>query len=281
MMSVVEARVRTMADASVTRAKRVQHGKLSVVIPALNEEKFLPQLLASLAAQTQRDFEVIVVDGSSKDKTVARAQAFRSRLPSLKVIVSRKAGLPLQRNLGARAARGEWLVFIDADSILLPYFIERLQVFIHEHRPKLFTSWFRPDSEVSGDALFVLIANLFVEGSIVIHRPIAPGPLAVVRREVFDLVGGYDESLHFGEDYDFTRRIAARGISLHILRETLYVYSLRRVRKEGRLRFMRLYARAALLVLLTKRNLRRVPSYVMGGHLYAPETKHAHRPTIR
>jgi glycosyltransferase involved in cell wall biosynthesis len=267
-----------MANAGLARHAGRQSGKLSVIIPALNEEKFLPQLLASLAAQTKRDFEVIVVDGSSKDRTVSRARSFRSKLPKLQVIVSTRASLPLQRNMGARAASGEWLAFIDADSILLPYFIERLQSFIREHHPKLFTSWFRPDSEVSGDALFILIANLFVEGSIVMHRPIAPGPLAVVRREVFDLVDGYDETLHFGEDYDFTRRIAARGIGLQILRETLYIYSLRRVRKEGRLRFMRLYARAALLVLLTKKNLRRVPSYVMGGHLYAPEHKRAKHP---
>jgi hypothetical protein len=64
------------------------------------------------------------------------------------------------------------------------------------------------------------------------------------------------------------RKITERGIALQILRETLYEFSLRRVRREGKLRFMGLYATAALRVLLTKRNLERVPSYVMGGHLY-------------
>jgi glycosyltransferase involved in cell wall biosynthesis len=266
-----------MVNALTTHKPQGDSVKLSIVIPALNEEKFLPHLLDSLVSQNDRDFEVIVVDGSSKDRTVPLARSFSSRLPKLRVLVSKKASLPLQRNLGARAARGAWLVFVDADSVLLPYFVDRLQHFIREHRPRLFTSWFRPDSDVSGDALFILIANLFVEGSVIMHRPIAPGPLTAVRREVFELVGGYDEALGFGEDYDLTRRIAARGIGLQILRETLYIYSLRRVRKQGRLRFMRLYARAALMVLLTRKNLRKVPSYVMGGHVYSPDQKHTRR----
>jgi glycosyltransferase involved in cell wall biosynthesis len=247
--------------------------KFSIIIPALNEEKYLPALLASLTKQTRKDFEVIVVDGSSKDRTVELARSFGSQLPGLQVCVSEKAGLPLQRNLGAKAATGEWLVFVDADSTLLPYFVERLECFIEEHDPKLFTAWFRPDSEVSGDALFTLISNLFVECSIVFHRPIAPGPLAAVRREVFDLVGGYNETLTFGEDYDFTHRVAAQGIALQILRETIHVFSLRRVRKEGKLRFMWLYAKASLLVLFTRRNLNNVPSYVMGGHFYETDQK--------
>ncbi len=242
--------------------------KLSLVIPALNEENFLPRLLSSLTKQTKQDFEVVVVDGSSKDRTVEAARSFYPKLPALKVVVSEKAGLPLQRNLGAKATNGEWLVFIDADSVLLPYFVERMEWFIEKRQPVLFTSWFRPDSETSGDALFTLLANSFVEGSIHFHRPIAPGPLTAVRRDTFEMVGGYNEALTFGEDYDLTRRISERGITLQILRETLYEYSLRRVRREGKLRFMGLYAMASLRVLLTKKNLEHVPSYIMGGHLY-------------
>ena len=102
----------------------------SVVIPALNEEKFLPNLLASLASQTDRNFEVIVVDGASKDKTVAVAERYKNKLPSLQVIVGAKARLPLQRNIGANAAHGEWYVFVDADTVLLPYCLARLYAYI-------------------------------------------------------------------------------------------------------------------------------------------------------
>jgi glycosyltransferase involved in cell wall biosynthesis len=242
---------------------------LSIVIPALNEEKYLPRLLESLAHQTRKDFEVVVVDGSSRDRTVELAQSFRPRLPELQVIVSERGNVSRQRNIGARAAKAEWLAFLDADNTVLPYFVERLEHFIERQQPSLFTSWFRPDSEDSQDALFTLVANTFVEGSIFFRRPIAPGPLTVVRRPVFDAVHGFDETITFGEDYDLTRRITAHGIKMQILRETLYIFSLRRVRKDGKFRFIRLYAKGSVLALIAKRSLRRAPAYVTGGHYYS------------
>ena len=242
--------------------------RISVVIPALNEEKYLPRLLQSLAEQTCRDFDVAVVDGSSRDRTVEVAQSFGGKVPGLNVIVSPKASVPLQRNLGARASRGDWLVFLDSDTQVQPYFIERIRAFIQTAQPKHFTSWFRPDSDGASDAVFTLIANMFIEGSIVVGRPMAPGPLTAVRRDVFELVNGYDESKTFGEDYDLTERLAARGVQLSMLRETLYVLSLRRVRKDGKLRTVGFYGYAGLKVLVTRRNLVNVPSYVMGGHVY-------------
>lgn len=240
----------------------------SVVIPTLNEEKFLPKLLSSLCEQTYTDFEVIVVDGASVDKTVVLARTFTSKLPALQVIESKIAGLPLQRNLGVKAARGSYFVLIDADSILMPYALSRMAWFIKTNAPELFTSWFSPDSSVSGDTLFTLIGNMFIEGAIATKRPVAPGPLTVVSRSAFEQVDGYDESLAFGEDFDFTMRICATGVTLQMLRETLYIISLRRVRRDGKLKFVQLYARASLFVLLTKRTLRRVPEYIMGGHVY-------------
>ena len=158
-------------------------------------------------------------------------------------------------------------MFLDADSQVQPYFMERLARFIQETRPRLFTSWFRPDSEGGTDALFALLANMFVEGSIVVHRSIAPGPLTVVRRDIFELVDGYDEALAFGEDYDLTDRLTAHGIPLEILRETLYALSLRRVRKDGRLRTVGFYLFTGMQVLLTRRNVVKLP-YVMGGQNY-------------
>lgn len=244
--------------------------RFSVIIPTLNEEKFLPNLLQSLVEQTYKDFEVIVVDGKSKDRTVIVAESFKKKL-SIRVIVCDRASLPMQRNRGARLGRGEWLVFVDADSVLLPYCFSRVTAFItntDEKPPSFFTTWFRPDSELSGDAMVTLFANLMIEVSIITHRPLAPGPLSLVHRDIFTRAGGYDEGLSFGEDQDLSRRINELGISLRILRETLFVLSLRRVRKEGKLKTIQTYALGALSVLLTKRAPKSVPGYIMGGHFY-------------
>jgi glycosyltransferase involved in cell wall biosynthesis len=245
----------------------------SVIIPTLNEEQFLPKLLESLVKQSKKNFEVIVVDGSSKDRTVSLAKAMIKRLPMLTVVVSDKANLSLQRNLGAKKSRGEWLVFVDADSILLPYFFDRIQQFIQDYTPDVFTTWFRPDSETHGDVIITLVCNLFLEAGLMLHRPMAPGSLTIVRRSVFDAVGGYNQTVRWGEDYDFSKRVADRGFQLKILRETLSVWSLRRMRKQGKIATLSTYAKASILVLLTKKTFKHVPGYVMGGDVYNEKKK--------
>lgn len=240
----------------------------SVIVPTLNEEQFLPKLLESLVQQTKKNFEVIIVDGSSKDTTMVKAGLFVNTLPTMSFVNCEKVNPSLQRNLGAKRAKGEWLIFIDADVVLLPHFFDRICEYIRAKSPTFFTTWFRPDSEEAGDAAFTLLANLFVEAGILLNRQIAPGPMTAVTRVAFDMIGGYDTSLTFGEDYDLTRRLIARGFPFTILRETLYEFSLRRVRREGKLKLVTTYARASLQALLTRRTPKHVRNYIMGGQLY-------------
>lgn len=240
----------------------------SVIIPTLNEEAYLPRLLASLIAQTQKDFEVVVVDGSSEDKTVEVAKSFSKKIPRLTIVESKRASLPLQRNLGGRKAVGQWFVFVDADSVLLPTFFDRVEQFIEKERPRLFTTWSRPDSEGASDALLALIANMLIEGAIVFHRALSPGPLTIVHRDEFEKIGGYNESLSFGEDYNFGQRLVATGVEMKVLREALYVWSLRRFRKEGKLKMLQLYTTLVLRTFITKKPPKEVRSYMMGGYLY-------------
>ncbi len=242
--------------------------RYSIIIPTLNEEKFLPNLLDSLARQTKKDFEVIVVDGSSRDKTVAVATSFSRKLPKLQVVVSKVASLPLQRNLGATCARGQWFVFIDADSIVFPHFIERITRYIGEENPSFFTTWFRPDSETPGDANIALLGNLMLEVGVSLHKPLPTGPLTVVTRQAFTEAKGYNESHAFNEDVDFSLRILKAGFRQHIIPETLYVWSLRRLRKHGTAKVLQQFILAAFPVLLFNRPMKHMPGYVMGGQLY-------------
>ncbi|MDP1722220.1 MAG: glycosyltransferase [Candidatus Gottesmanbacteria bacterium] len=240
----------------------------SVIIPALNEEKFLPHLLESLAGQSQKNFEVIVVDGKSKDKTVAVAKSFEKKLPSLRVLVGEKASLPYQRNLGAKHAHGSWYIFVDADTVALPYLIQRCIDHIHTMKAPFFTSWFRADSEEIKDAILILLNNIVIEGYILVKRPWSPGPFVVVRKDIFDRVGGYDEQKAFGEDHDFSTRLYKKHVPLSVLREVLCVYSLRRYRKQGMLGAMGAYIYSAISVLLTNKSPDGVPGFIMGGQLY-------------
>lgn len=240
----------------------------SVIIPTLNEEKFLPKLLDSLVTQTNKDFEVIVVDGGSTDKTVLIAQLYRNKLSTLLTFQTNKANVSLQRNTGAKQAMGEWFLFIDADSVLLPYAIERIAVYVREKKPTIFSTWFCPDSDTTNDALFTLFANMIPEGSILLHRPVAPGPLTGVSKKAFNSVAGYNEKILWGEDYDLTKRICQNGYTLLILKETLFIHSLRRLRHQGTLKLAQTYAKAVFSVLLTNKTPSYMPGYVQGGHPY-------------
>ena len=247
--------------------------RFSIVIPTLNEEKFLPKLLSSLAAQTRKDFEVIVVDGSSKDKTVSLAKKFVGKLPKLQVIISTKASLPLQRNMGAQAASGEWLIFVDADSILAPYFIQSITRYIHDQKPAFFTTWMRPDSEDPRDANIALLANILLGISLTMHRPLACGPLTAVTRQAFDRAGGYNEAHTYNEDVDFSLRVSKLKVPIRIIPETLYTWSLRRLRHQGTLKVIQQYTVSALPILFFNKPLKKLPGYFMGGHLYNQKKK--------
>lgn len=246
--------------------------RFSVIIPTLNEEKFLPNLLESLVSQTQKFFEVIVVDGASKDNTVTIACAFNKKL-SIRVIECDHARLPMQRNRGARLGRGAWLVFIDADSVLLPYCLARLDEFVRKRDAAFVTPWGKPDSDLTQDALSALLYNMFLEGGLLFKRPISPGMFTAVVRSAFDAIGGYDESLQFAEDQNLSQRLSDHGVPLTILRETLYVWSMRRFRAQGILKPMQAYIRSWLMVLFTKQTFHYTPEYVMGGHVYAKKQR--------
>ena len=90
---------------------------LSIVIPTLNEEEYLPNLLESIARQDFKDYEIIVADAGSQDKTLEIAQKYGCNIVP--------GGLPAKgRNNGAKAAKGEVLFFIDADTVLPESFLK-------------------------------------------------------------------------------------------------------------------------------------------------------------
>jgi glycosyltransferase involved in cell wall biosynthesis len=215
---------------------------------------------------------VIVVDGSSKDRTVMKAREYLKKLPYMRIITS-SASLPLQRNIGSKYARGDYLAFIDADSVLMPYFFERLSVYIRKNDAKLITSWCQPDTDKPTDAVYALFGNLVIEGLLIFKRPLTPGPLTIINRRVFVDIGGYDESHHYNEDIDLGLRLHQRGIHLTIIREALYIWSLRRIRNENKFKVIQQYLISAIPVLFLKKSMKNMPGYVMGGQLYDNKQK--------
>ena len=100
--------------------------KISVIIPVYNEEKVIGSCLESLAKQTYKDLEIIVIDDGSTDKSVAIIENSKLKIANLLLLKQKHVGPGAARNLGASKAKGDILVFVDADMEFEPDFVGKL-----------------------------------------------------------------------------------------------------------------------------------------------------------
>lgn len=170
---------------------------VSIVVPTRNSARTLEACLASIAHQTHLRTEVIVVDRDSTDETIAVANRWRAR------VLSAGPERSAQRNTGARAARGDWVLFVDSDMALEPNVVE---------------SCIRACGE---DAAVVVPEAGFGEGLLAHLRALEKrnylGDPSVEAarffpRSAFLQLGGYDNDLRAGEDWDLNDRWRASGL---------------------------------------------------------------------
>ncbi len=183
---------------------------ISVIIPTYNEEISLPLLLNDLSKQSNKEFEVIVCDGNSKDKTIDLAKEFEKHL-KLTVKLSPKKGVAAQRNHGAMHAKGNHLVFLDADMRVRYDFIQKLYNSIHTHKRLLYIPTHIPDSSKTEDELLYNIQSFFIEISHHTKKPFTYGPAVMFLRTFYEHLGGYDEDI-FAEDQEIIQRAREIGV---------------------------------------------------------------------
>lgn len=224
----------------------------SIIIPTLNEERCLPELLTDLQNQTFKDFEVTLVDGNSEDQTIQKAREFRNSLRRLHILRTETRNVCHQRNLGARRAHADWLVFMDADDRIPPYFLQGIRYRIEAHSPDILTTWIQADTADRKDQAIASIVNIYFEVKKTSASPSVLEAMLCVRKAVFRVVGEFNTSLHWGEGSDFIERATKRGFRFEVVRDPRYIYSLRRLRKEGTLKGARRSAQLELARLRRK-----------------------------
>lgn len=200
--------------------------QLSIVIPAKNEELLIPRLLASLNAQSFRDFEVIVADAASTDQTAKRTKEFGARVV--------EGGLPGPgRNRGAEVAKGEYLLFLDADVLLLEEAF--LEDGLHEMQKRSLDVATCRVSALHGtttDRAFHEAYNIYTLATEQ-FLPHATGSCLWVKKAIHEQMGGFDEVIVFAEDHEYARRAKKNKFKFGILRKHKIAISTRRYRKEG------------------------------------------------
>jgi glycosyltransferase involved in cell wall biosynthesis len=199
-----------------------------VVIPTLNEERYLPTLLATLSAQTYPVHEIVVADAGSTDGTVVLATEAGARVVS--------GGHPgVGRNAGASEATGEWLLFLDAD-VALP--ADALEVAFAEMAREGLDSascWFVPDSNDAFLRLNHWLSSWYFRLSSRLRWPHSIGAFLLLPKTVHERIGGFDLTIKVAEDQDYVRRLARIG-RYGFLRRPSVVIAARRFEKEGSLR---------------------------------------------
>ena len=167
---------------------------VSVIVPTRNSARTLESCLKSIKAQSFKDFELIVVDNESADQTVEIAHRYADAVENCGP--ERSA----QRNWGVRRALGSYLLFIDSDMVLDDRVIEEcLQLAEGERHPAVII----PEVTI-GDGFWARCRTL--ERSCYDNDNLVEAA-RFFRREVFEAVGGYDEDLVGGEDWDLSRRV--------------------------------------------------------------------------
>ena len=175
---------------------------------------FIAQTIESVRAQTVDDWELVVVDDGSRDGTAALIEAYQERDRRIRLLRQSNAGPSAARNHAMRAARGEFFAFLDSDDIWDPDFLEQQLALLRQYPD---TALVTGVARYNGGPLDGRPMRPFTSGYPVLTlRDIIADDTAVFimtvfRRQVFETIGGLDESQWRSEDYEFWLRAAAAG----------------------------------------------------------------------
>jgi glycosyltransferase involved in cell wall biosynthesis len=202
---------------------QIKKPKVSVVIPCYNHGQYLHDAVESLLVQTYNDFEIIIVNDGSDDSLTNQVVNALGK-GEIRVINTPHQGLPTARNTGIKAARGEFILPLDADDEIAPAYIEKAveaisgdpRIGIVYCEAALFgeqtSRWKLPEYSFS----MMLTQNVVFSS-------------ALFRKKMWRKVGGYDPRMEYGlEDWDFWLKIIEMGLSVYRIPEVLFYYRVKK-----------------------------------------------------
>jgi glycosyltransferase involved in cell wall biosynthesis len=193
---------------------------ISVVIPCFNDGNYLPETISKLSLQTNQSFEIIIVNDGSTDSNTLQVLDQLVEQPNITVLHKENGRMSSARNHGVNHAKGKYIAALDADDYFDPsFFAKAVAILEQEPTTAVVTSYikyFGNKTGISkprgGNAFNFLFSN---------QCPAC----AMVRKEVWDKVGGYDESMKLGyEDWEFYIRITKLNMEVHLIPECLLFY---------------------------------------------------------
>ena len=197
---------------------------LSVIIPTLNEEKFLPFLFESIKKQSFTDYEIIVADAGSKDKTLEIARKYSCKIVS--------GGLPAKgRNEGAKIARGDLFLFLDAETILPENTFKKALSELEDRKLDITSCGLET---ANGKQIYKIFYNILYNWPTRFLENVFPyaSNFILIKKEIHNKIGGFDEEIKLAEDHSYVRK-AAKIAKFGFLKTFKIKLAPRRFQKEG------------------------------------------------
>jgi len=209
----------------------------SVVIPLYNKETSIKSTIESILAQTEDNFEIIVVDDGSTDEGPTYVRGFSDN--RIKLVSQKNRGVSSARNFGVEMASREYIAFLDADDLWMPNHLESIKRLIEKHGATcdVFASGvFTDETPIENQRI------LSKSGKIESYFLIASGPYRLlssssfaVSRKAFIASGGYNESLKYSEDVEFWCRLFLSGFKLAYSSELTVTYRTSAQNRSGKI----------------------------------------------
>lgn len=208
--------------------------KLSIIIPAYNAEPFIKQCVESIIDAKFVDYELVIIDDGSKDKTPVLLDALADRYDCVKVWHVPNGGVSRARNIGISKAQGEYLAFVDADDFVAEGYISKLLAYIRQDVDLVLFNYVRwlSDSKQENGRLQMKIGRhngrheLFNEacGLEIVCLSVC---LSLYKRKIIvDNALHFDESMKTCEDFMFSLKYYSYVENFFVSHETLYYYRL-------------------------------------------------------
>jgi len=195
--------------------------KISFVTTVFNEEKTIEAFLESLAAQTKKPDEIVIVDGGSKDKTAEKIKKFKGLSPKPKVIITKGTTIAQGRNRAIKTAKGEIIAMSDAGCVIHPDWLERITKPFADEKIGLVAGFYR----MTGKSVFqkCLACYLGILPEKLDPENFMPSARSVAfRKNVWERVGGFNEKLErAGEDTLFNYRAKRQGVGFLTVKDAL------------------------------------------------------------
>ena len=186
----------------------------SIIVPTYNQAQFLGAALDSIIAQSDSDWEAIVVNDGSSDATPDVMEAYALRDPRIRTIHKSNGGVASALNEGRKQARGQWICWLSSDDMFDPHKLEIHRQWIERYPDcRFFFTYFRllrdSTGEITDHDLWGPLPEREFQIIVLFYRNYISGISICIHREAWDQVGLMDESLRYGQDFDMWLRLLA------------------------------------------------------------------------